>query len=80
MADPQIEKRIREIISDQLGISEDEITSESTFTGDLGADSLDLVELILAFEEEFDVDIPEDVAERIESVGDVLNVLGRPTN
>lgn len=80
MTDPHVEKRIREIISEQLGIAEDEVTPESTFTGDLGADSLDLVELVLAFEEEFDIEISEDAAERIECVSDIATLLGRPTN
>ena len=80
MSDPQLEHRIREIIAEQLGISEEDITSDATFTGDLGADSLDFVELLLAFEEEFDVELPEEVAKKLETVGDVLRYITTQTH
>jgi len=69
------EKRIKEIIMEQLGVDEDQITSEASFIDDLGADSLDTVELVMAFEEEFDVEIPDEDAEKIRTVKDVLEYL-----
>lgn len=66
-----MEERIKEIIADQLGIDVEQIKPESKFVDDLGADSLDVVELIMAFEEEFDVEIPDEDAEKIQTVGDV---------
>ena len=70
-----IEERVKEIIADQLGISVDQIKPESKFVDDLGADSLDVVELIMAFEEEFDVEIPDEDAEKIATVQDVLDYI-----
>ena len=67
-----IEARVRSIIADQLGISEDEIKPESKFIEDLGADSLDIVELIMAMEEEFQTEIPDEEAEKIRTVGDAI--------
>ncbi len=67
-----IEARVRSIIADQLGITEDEIKPESKFIEDLGADSLDIVELIMAMEEEFQTEIPDEEAEKIRSVGDAI--------
>lgn len=67
-----IEARVRSIIADQLGISEDEIKPESKFIEDLGADSLDIVELIMAMEEEFQTEIPDEEAEKIRCVGDAI--------
>lgn len=68
--------RIIEIIQDQLNIDGVEITEESSFKDDLGADSLDLFELIMAFEEEYGIEIPTDELESIETVGDVLEFIG----
>ena len=69
-------ERVKEVISEQLGIDDlDSITMETTFIDDLGADSLDIVELIMAFEEEFDMEIPEAEAEKITSVGDVVEYI-----
>ena len=66
-------EKIKEVIAEQLGVEDtDTITSETTFIDDLGADSLDIVELIMALEEEFDMEIPEEEAEKITSVGDVI--------
>ena len=69
-------EKVKEVISEQLGIDDtDAITTETTFIDDLGADSLDIVELIMALEEEFDMEIPEEEAEKITSVGDVVTYL-----
>ena len=70
MATSAIESKVKSIIADQLGVGEDEIKPESSFIEDLGADSLDIVELVMAFEEEFGVEIPDDAAEKINTVGD----------
>lgn len=69
--------RIKKIIVDQLGIEEEKITIDSSFIDDLGADSLDIVELIMAFEEEFDIEIPDEDAEKIKTVGDAVNYLSK---
>ncbi len=70
-----LEDRVREIIADQLGVEQEKITPEAKFVDDLGADSLDVVELIMAFEEEFGIEIPDEDAEKIQTVGDVINYL-----
>jgi len=67
-----VENRVKSIIADQLGISEDQIKPESKFIEDLGADSLDIVELIMAMEEEFQTEIPDEEAEKIRTVGDAI--------
>ena len=64
--------KVKAIIVDKLGIDENEITNEASFTNDLGADSLDTVELIMEFEKEFNLQIPDDKAEAISTVGDVI--------
>lgn len=68
-------ERVKERISEILGIDADDITMESSFVDDLGADSLDVVELIMALEEEFDLEIPDEDAERIQTVGDVVEYI-----
>ncbi|ARC85687.1 acyl carrier protein [Clostridium argentinense CDC 2741] len=68
-------EKIRERIAEQLSIEEDEIKMESSFIDDLGADSLDIVELIMALEEEFDIEIPDEDAEKISTVGDVVEYI-----
>ena len=68
-----VENRVKSIIADQLGVAEDQITPESKFIEDLGADSLDIVELIMAMEEEFQTEIPDEEAEKIRTVGDAIN-------
>lgn len=68
-----IEAKIKEIIAEQLGIRESEIQAQANFLEDLGADSLDIVELIMAMEEEFDLEIPDEEAERILTVSDAVN-------
>jgi len=66
-------KKIKEILAEQLGVSEDEIEMDSSLTDDLGADSLDLVELVMALEQEFDLEISDEEAEKIKTVGDAVN-------
>ena len=68
-------ERIKEIISEQLGVSADSITMDTSFTDDLGADSLDLVELVMAMEEEFDIEMPDDEIENIKTVSDAVSYL-----
>tara|TARA_B100000029_G_scaffold463287_1_gene496448 strand:+ start:347 stop:583 length:237 start_codon:yes stop_codon:yes gene_type:complete len=70
-----LENKIKEIIVDKLGIEESEITDTASFTNDLGADSLDTVELIMEFEKEFNVSIPDEEAEKIQTVGDAIAYL-----
>lgn len=67
-----VDERVRELICEQLSVSPDEVTPEATFVGDLSADSLDVVELNMALEEQFGIDISEDQAERIQTVGDAV--------
>ena len=67
--------KVRDIVVEQLGSEADEVTLESTFIDDLGAYSLDIVELIMAFEEEFNVEIPDEAAEKIKTVQDVVNYI-----
>lgn len=69
------EKKVKEIIAEKLGVSEDKVTPDASFVDDLGADSLDQVELIMAFEDEFDVEIPDEDAEKLQTVQDALNYL-----
>lgn len=71
----EVFERVREIIVDQLGVDEEEVTLAASFVDDLGADSLDIVELIMAFEEEFDLEIPDEDAEKIGTVGDAVDYI-----
>jgi acyl carrier protein len=75
MSGTNVEAKVKSIIADQLGVSEDEIKMESSFIEDLGADSLDIVELVMAMEEEFEVEIPDEEAENIKTVGDAINYI-----
>ena len=79
MSDQTIEQRVKTIIVDQLNVNEEQVTAEASFLDDLGADSLDTVELIMAFEEEFsdeiDGEIPEADAEKLQNVGDVIKYI-----
>ena len=68
-----IEQKVKNIIAEQLGVGEDEIKATSSFIDDLGADSLDIVELVMAMEEEFEVEIPDEEAENIKTVQDAVN-------
>lgn len=70
-----IESKVKKIIVDKLGVSEEEITNEASFTNDLGADSLDTVELIMEFEKTFDISIPDEQAENILTVGHAVEYL-----
>ncbi|MBI4366326.1 MAG: acyl carrier protein [Deltaproteobacteria bacterium] len=72
--------KIREIIAEQLGIAEDDISAGSSFMEDLGADSLDLVELVMAMEEEFEIDIPDEEAERLETVQELIEYIAAKTS
>ena len=71
----EIEAKVKEIIVDKLGVDEAEVTPAASFTNDLGADSLDTVELIMAFEQEFGVSIPDDEAEKISTVGAAIEYI-----
>ena len=75
MSSEEIFNRVKEIIVEQLGVAEDNVNEEASFIDDLGADSLDIVELIMALEEEFDIEIPDTDAEKIVTVGDVVEYL-----
>ena len=68
-------EKVTEIIVDNLGVESSQVTSEASFVDDLGADSLDTVELVMAFEEEFGIDIPDEDAEKLQKVGDVVKYL-----
>ena len=70
-----IASRVKAIIVDKLGVDESEVTTEASFTNDLGADSLDTVELIMEFEKEFNIGIPDDAAENIATVGDAIKYI-----
>ncbi|NLT69124.1 MAG: acyl carrier protein [Verrucomicrobiaceae bacterium] len=72
MADASIEEKVKNIIVEQLGVSEEQVKPEAKFIEDLGADSLDTVELVMAFEEEFDITVPDEEAEKLTSVGEVV--------
>ena len=77
MAEKTIEQRVKDIIVEQLGVNADQVTPEAKFIEDLGADSLDTVELVMAFEEEFGVEIPDDAAEKIRTVGDAITFINQ---
>ena len=68
-----LEERVTELIVEQLGVSKDEAVLTASFIDDLGADSLDIVELVMSLEEEFDIEIPDDDAEKIQTIGDVIS-------
>ncbi len=75
MAEKTIEQRVKDIIVEQLGVKADQVTAEAKFIEDLGADSLDIVELIMALEEEFGYEIPDEEAEKLLTVGDVIKYI-----
>jgi acyl carrier protein len=68
-------EKVKDIVVEQLGVEADEVTMEASFVDDLGADSLDIVELIMALEEEFNMEIPDEEAEKISTVGDVVEYI-----
>ena len=70
-----VQDRVKSIIVEQLGVDEEEVTLDASFTDDLGADSLDIVELVMAFEEEFGIEIPDDAAETIQTFGDAVSFI-----
>ena len=71
----EILKKVQDIIVDKLGLAAEQVTPEASFTADLGADSLDTVELIMEFEKEFDIEIPDEDAQSIKTVGDAINYI-----
>ena len=75
MAEKTVEQRIKDIIVEQLGVNADQVTTDAKFIEDLGADSLDTVELIMALEEEFGLEVPDEEAEKLQSVGDVIKYI-----
>jgi len=75
MAEKSIEDKVKDIIVEQLGVNPEQVTPTASFIEDLGADSLDTVELVMAFEEEFSVEVPDEDAEKLQSVGDVIKYI-----
>lgn len=72
-----VENKVKKIIVDQLGVGEDEVKPEASFVDDLGADSLDTVEMVMAFEEEFNIEIPDEDAEKIKTVKDAVDYINK---
>ena len=70
-----VEEKVKDIIAEELGVEREKLTAEASVMEDLGADSLDTVELVMAFEKEFDIDIPDEEAEKLRTVGDALKYL-----
>ena len=70
-----VSSKVKKIVADHLGIDEAKVTEESSFIDDLGADSLDTVELVMAFEEEFEIEIPDDAAEKIQTIKDAIDFI-----
>ena len=75
-----IQQKVSDLIVDQLGVDADSVSPDAHFIDDLGADSLDTVELVMAFEEEFDIEIPDEDAEKLETVSDAINYLNKRLN
>jgi acyl carrier protein len=75
MSEKSIEEKVKEIIVEQLGVNPEQVTPNASFIEDLGADSLDTVELVMAFEEEFSVEVPDEDAEKLQTVGDVIRYI-----
>lgn len=74
------EQRVIDIVAEQLGVDKEKITRETSFVNDLGADSLDTVELVMELEEEFDIDIPDDAADKIQTVGEAIDFIVQAQN
>lgn len=70
-----VEERVIEIVAEQMGVAKDQVTRDTSFVNDLGADSLDIVELVMEFEEEFDMTIPDEEAEKIQTVGQAISYI-----
>jgi acyl carrier protein len=70
-----VEEKVKDIIVEELGVEREKLTSDASFMEDLGADSLDTVELVMAFEKEFDIDVPDEEAEKLRTVGDAMSYL-----
>ncbi len=79
MSDGDIEERVRKKVVEHLGVEEEKVTRNASFIDDLGADSLDTVELVMAFEEEFGIEIPDDAAEKIQTFGDAVDYIKEAT-
>jgi acyl carrier protein len=75
MVEKSIEEKVKDIIVEQLGVNPEQVTPQAKFIEDLGADSLDTVELVMAFEEEFNVEVPDEEAEKLQTVGDVIKYI-----
>ncbi len=75
MSEKTIEEKVKDIIVEQLGVNPEQVTREASFIEDLGADSLDTVELVMAFEEEFSIEVPDEDAEKLQKVGDVIDYI-----
>ncbi len=75
MTNPSIEERVIKIVCDQMGATPDKVSKETSFINDLGADSLDTVELVMEFEDEFEISIPDEDAEKIQSVGNAIEYI-----
>jgi len=80
MSDKSIEEKVKDIIVEQLGVNPEQVTPQASFIEDLGADSLDTVELVMAFEEEFNVEVPDEDAEKLQTVGDVVTYITEKTS
>lgn len=76
MSNPSIEERVVKIVCDQMGTTADKVTKDTSFINDLGADSLDTVELVMEFEDEFEISIPDEDAEKIQTVGAAIDYIG----
>ena len=77
MAEKSIEEKVKDIIVEQLGVNPEQVTPQASFIEDLGADSLDIVELVMAFEEAFEIEIPDEDAEKIRTVQDAVDYIGK---
>jgi len=75
MSEKSVEDKVKEIIVEQLSVNEEQVTQEAKFIEDLGADSLDVVELVMAFEEQFGIEVPDEDAEKLQTVGDVVTYI-----
>jgi len=80
MSEKSISEKVKDIIVEQLGVNPEQVTETASFIQDLNADSLDTVELVMAFEEEFNVEVPDEDAEKLQTVGDVVKYIEEKTN